>query len=37
MAEVSRIVYFESDWSINHADADDKANQMHEKLKNNEL
>ena len=43
-AEVSRKVDFESDWSINHADADDKANQMHEtvvsefieKLKNNE-
>lgn len=44
-ADVSRQVYFDSNWSIDHPDADDKANQMHEtvvneiieKLKNNEI
>lgn len=29
-ADVSRQVYFESPWSIDHLDADDEANAMHE-------
>lgn len=30
--DVSRQVYFDSDWQINELDADDKANDMHEKI-----
>ena len=30
--DVSRQVYFDSDWQINELDADDKANDMHEKV-----
>ena len=31
-ADVSRQISFESEWAINHADADDKANIMHERV-----
>ena len=30
--DVSRQVYFDSDWQISELDADDKANEMHEKI-----
>ena len=33
-ADVSRQISFESEWAINHADADDEANIMHDRVVN---